>query len=505
MTKSDSKKNAAGTRRGRDSRDEGMALITVVILGLIFSILGFTLFAMATFELNQTTYRDQSASAFWLAEAAIEHAKGEVFKHIQWDAGFDSVPRAEGWYNLTVSDSTYNGKDVTYWYAQGFVRRPDGRFVERDIEVFADLGPAGFEYALFSMHDIIAGGNAGVCGLVHANGEVDNGGNSFDPQLDDSCRGGEENITEDFEVLPPGMRTEPAFYPNTSYYYIVGDPAAGPGPGQVWILRALTQTGPVWADSLLPGAVLHSIRSGNGGVGDIRAMVVGTLDATDGPSVVYGGNSVSYRFKNPTDLNNVFHWTTGKCKRDIRWDGTPDENKYVIVNFGEYVDRTTPKFANLDFDDNPAYDAPIQSSVINTRYSPPGVGDFSLTSLVETANWFGGNNVLSHVKFVPENGLALLIHNITMSGPAQIEIGTPAKPAVFYLTGSITGSFSANGNIYGTTIVLGTIDKLVGTIAFHYEPGYQLNLPPYLQPFWQNPSGHAEILFWREVPAKYQS
>lgn len=507
MNEKDTGKRAAGTRGRQVSNDEGMALITVVLLAIIFSVIGFTLFAMATFELNQATYRDQSASAFWLAEAAIEHGKGEVLRGMQWNAGFDSVPRAEGWYNLTINpDSTFDGEPAQHWLAQGYVHRSGGSFVERDIEIFADVRTAAGEYALFSMHDIVARGNAGMCGLVHGNGEVDNGGNSFDPQLDDSCRGGEENISEDFEIIPPGMRTEPSFYPNTSYYYIVADPNAGPGPGQVWVLRALTPGDPVCADSTVLGAVLYSIRTGNGaGVPQIRAMAVDTLDASDGASVVYGGSSVSYKFWSPTAINNVFDWTTGKCRRDDRWDGTPNENKYVIVNFGEYIDQTVVRFANLDFDDTPSYAAPIKSSVFNTRYNPPGVGDYSLTSLVETTNWFGGNNVLTHVKLVPENGVALLIHNINYSGPAQIQIGTQLVPAVFYITGSITGSFGANGDIWGTTIVLGTINKLVGDIAFHYEYGYQANLPPYLQPFWQNPSGHVDVLLWRELPAKYQS
>ncbi len=509
MTKSDRKKNAAGARRGRPTRDEGMALITVVILGLIFSILGFTLFAMATFEFNQATYRDQSASAFWLAEAAIEHAKGEVFKHIKWEAGFDSVPRAEGWYNLAVSDTTYNGKDVTYWYAQGYVPRPGGGFVERDIEVFADLGPSGFEYALFSMHDIECTGNVLVCGLVHANEEIDAGGNCFDfgPQgAPDSCRGGVENISQEFEVLPPGMRTEPSFYPNTTYYYVVGDPNAGPGPGQARIVRALTPITPVWADSTQVGVTLVTIRTPSTADNDIRGIVRSTLDASDGVGVVYGGGTqISYNFPSTAAINTMFNWAAGKCTLDTRWNGTPDQNDYVIVNFGEYETEVSPSKAfrsNVDFHDSPSYAAPIQSSVFNTRYT---TSDFSLEALTDSINWEGGNTKLSTVSFQPENGLALLIHAIDMSGPAQIEIGTPAKPAVFYITGSITGNFNANGNIYGTTIVLGRIDQLTGNVDFYYQSGYQTNLPPYLQPFWQNPSGHAEILVWREVPPKYRS
>jgi hypothetical protein len=487
-----------------------MALVTVVIMGLVFVIIGMTLFGMATYEFNQATYRDQSASAFWLAEAAIEHAKGEILKHQQWDAGFDSVPRAEGWYNLSISDTTFNGEPAKYLYSQGYVRRPSGGYIERDIEIFAEIRPAGFEYALFSMHDIGCNGNTGVCGLVHANGEAEydqpGAGDCFD-QLGDSCRGGDDHVSEFFDVLPPGMRTEPSFYPNTTYYYVVGEATHAAGAGFAYIVRALAPDGaPVCADSLaIPPPPLMTVRTASGSV---RCMVTDTLDASDGGSVTYAGTFITYRFQNPATIDKIFHWTTGECSRDARWDGTPDENRYVIVNFGEHqvdVSPSTQWKANLDFDDSPAYDAPIRSSVINTRYTPPSVDPFGEESLVETANWLGGNNVLSHVRFIPENGIALLIHNINMSGPAQIEIGTPAKPAVFYITGSITGNFNANGNVYGTTIVLGSIDKLTGNIDFHYDPGYKPNLPPYLQPFWQNSSGHLEVLLWREVKPRYQS
>jgi hypothetical protein len=482
-----------------------MALITVVALGLIFTLLGFALYGLATYEFGQVTYRDESASAFWLAEAAIEHAKGEILKHQQWSAGFDSVPRAEGWYNLTITDTTFNGEPAKYLYAQGYARSPRGGYVERDIEVFAEIRSAGFEYALFSMQDIGCSGNVGVCGLVHSNGGTEydqpGSGDCFD-QLGDSCRGGDDHVSEDFEVLPPGMRTEPSLYPQTTYYYVVGEPTHAAGPGFAYIVRALPAGAAVCADTLqFPSPPLLTVRTASG---PVRCMVRDSLDASDGGSVGYAGTFITYQFRNPATIDKIFHWTTGECSLDTRYN-----DRSVIVNFGEHqVDvagTNTSWKANLEFDDTPAYDAPIHSTVINSRYTPPGVDPFGQRSLVETANWIGGNNVLSHVRFMPENGLALIIHGISMSGPSQIEIGTPAKPAVFYVTGNIVGSFNANGNVYGTTIVLGSIDKLTGNIDFHYEAGYKPSLPPYLQPFWQNPSGHLEVLLWREVPPKHET
>src|SRR5262245_33244834 len=160
-------------RRGWRSNQEGMALLTVVILGLVFTILGISLFAMSGYEHGQVTYRDQSASAFWLAEAAIEHMKGEVLRQLHWSVGFDSLPKGEGWYNLSVTDTTYDSRPVKHIYSQGYVRRPGGGYVERDIEIIADMNIAAFDYVLFANDDIDAGGNAGVCGRVHSNGYVD--------------------------------------------------------------------------------------------------------------------------------------------------------------------------------------------------------------------------------------------------------------------------------------------------------------------------------------------
>ncbi len=482
-------RHGAGRNHGR--REEGMALVAVVIMGLVLTILGMTLFGMATYEYNQATYRDRSASAFWLAEAAIERAKGEIFRSQHWSVGFDSIASGEGWYKLAIGDTTIYGDSARYIFAQGFVPRAAGGYVERAIEVFGAVGAAAFEYALFSMGDIEARGNPGVCGLVHANGEVDDGGSALD-QLADTCRGGyDDYVSEGFVVIPPAMRTPAQYYPFHSYYYVVGEPGHAPGAGRALVYRALTPGAAVCADSLAIGAVLETIRDGT------RVMLKDSLDALqDGVPVLYTVDRVSYGFLTTAAIDKTFHWTAGECTLDTRYG---DES--VVVNFGEYLQGTAPEWqSNLGFDDAPAYPAPILSTVINTRYTS---ADTSITALTNTANWTGGNNLFSHVRFTPANGIALLIHGIAMSGPSHIEIGTPDDPALFYLTGSILGNFNANGNIWGTTIVLGTIDRLTGNVDFHFHGGYKVELPPYLQPFWQSPSGYLRVLLWREVPPRY--
>lgn len=466
-------------RARRIGREEGAALVTAVVMGFIFAILAISVFAIAYYEYGQVTYRDQSASAFWLADAAIEHAKGEIFLDTLWAAGFDSIARAEGWYSLSVSETTFEGNPATYLYAQGFVPRPGGGYVERDIEVFADVGPSLMEFALFSMHDIEARGTPGVCGLVHANGDVDDGGNSFD-ELADSCEGRGDHISDGFVVYPPGMRTEPAYYPGTTYYYVLGELVHADGPGNAWIasanLAGASPTDTLWLRTGLP----------------VRKV--------DQVSTTYSANPprLSFDFAGPAQIAAMFDWATGSC-----FLSTAAGDSNVIVNFGEHLLGGTAWKTDLDFHDNPAYDEPILSSVFNTRYTS---ADTSLIALTDSINWDGGNTELSIVNFLPENGIALLIHSIAMSGPAQILIGSPTQPAVFYITGSITGNFNANGDIYGTTIVLGEIDRITGTVDFHYDPDFQENLPPYLQPFWpEPPPGHVEILLWREVPPKYGS
>jgi hypothetical protein len=457
--------------------DSGAALLITIVLGLILAVLGIAVFSLAFYEMNQTTYRDQSASAFWLADAAIEHAKGEIFLDTLWTAGFDSVARGEGWYNLIVSDTLFEGEPATYWYAQGYVPRGAGGFVERDIEVFADVGAALMEFALFSMTYIEARGTPGVCGLVHANEEVDDGGNSF-IELADSCRGRGDHISDGFVVYPPGMRTEPAYYPNTTYYYVLGQPAHGAGAGLAWIANADT-TGADPADTL-------RLRNG---------LLVARVDTIP---TVYTATRLQFAFLDAAAINDLFHWSTGRCSLD-----TAKGDSVVIVNFGEYIAGGTPWVTNLDFDDAPAYPAPIRSSIFNTRYLS---ADTSLVALTDSINWIGGNNVFSHLKILPENGITLLIHAIDMAGPAQIEFGSPTQPGVVYITGSITGNFNANGNIYGTTIVLGKCDRITGTVDFHYDPDFQENLPPYLVPFWPTPPpGHVKVLLWREVPPRYQT
>jgi hypothetical protein len=469
MTATTSKgRNRRTDGRTDNRRERGMALLTVIILGLVFTTLGLTLYALASREWAQVRHRDDSASAFWLADAAIEHAKGKLFNDITWDSGF-VAPQAlgEGTYTLALTDSTYGGQPALHMYARGFVPKPSGGYTERDVEVFASVYPAAFEYAIHCMNEIHTSGNVGACGRVHGNDLVDDAGSSLDPPH--GCTTGKA-ITEGFVVIPPVIRTEPQYYPNTTYYWVVGKPA-GPFTDAL-ILKA-------------DPAGAFTIRTGH------TATQVGTI-ATN--NYTGAGTPIQYSFNNAADATTMFDWSTGICKRD-----SAAGHSAVVVNFGEYLQGAASKVSNLHF----KADYAIRSTVMNTRlkvYPPP---DSSATALTDSMAWTGGNFTCQQAAFTPANGIALVLHTINDPGNSNITIGTPTSPAVFYITGSIM-KFNANGNMYGTTVVLGNITDMKGNPDFWFNNGYRPNLPPYLNGFWWNgTSGIADILLWREPSPLY--
>lgn len=459
-----------GPPGGARPRERGVALLTVLILGLVFSILGLSIYSMATYEWGQTKFRDDSGSAFWLAEAAIEHAKGELFNDITWDSGF-AAPETlgEGTYTLAFVDTTVGVSPAARMYARGFVPKPGGGSTERDVEILATVFPAAFEYAIFSMHDIHTTGNMGVCGRVHANEDLIIDGSSMDPP--DSC-GADTTKTSGFTITPPTIRTEPDYYGLGTYYFVVGKPAAGV-QDSVWIVT------PDPAGAL-------TIRTG------VKVRYVASMKVAN-----YNAGPIAYDF-NTAKATSLFDWTTGICKRD-----TAGADLYVVVNFGECLNVGPQRLSNLSFN----ADVTIKSTIVNTRYI--AYPDTSLTGLLNTANWSGGNlSNLQKIIVQPASGIAIIAHNFNDTGVSNISIGTPANPAVFYLTGDMNG-VNANGNFYGTVVVLGSIGNtspIKGNADFWFNNGYRVNLPPYLNGFWTpGTSGVAEIIYWREPPPLYTS
>src|SRR5512146_1536261 len=68
--------------------ERGMALLTVLVFAFVFLIGVTAFFAIAGYEAGQAQMRQDSARAFYLADGAIEQAKGELVMNGRWTAGY---------------------------------------------------------------------------------------------------------------------------------------------------------------------------------------------------------------------------------------------------------------------------------------------------------------------------------------------------------------------------------------------------------------------------------
>jgi hypothetical protein len=330
---------------------------------------------------------------------------------------------------------------------------PSGPYRSPDLPAEDDNVPSRAPgFALFSMGSIEASGNVDVCGRVHANIDVAGGGSAFDAP--DSCEGG-VTVSDSALILPHWIKTQPRYYPNTTYYYVVGKPA---GTDSVWICRAHSD-GPL------------RIRSGNGvRVAWLRAVAAGT-----------GGNAlvrystpdkITYQFTDNTRLDTYFNQITGVFARDAG-----DET--VIVNFGEYLDGASARTADLVIGDSNSLGAPVRSTIINTRF----VGiEATQSALVESDNWVGGTTEFRTVEFGPLNGIGFIAHNIDSPSNSAVRLGSAPWPSVLFLTGDIV-RFNANGSVVGSVVTLGDM-VFTGGPDFWFEGSFEGSLPDYLRGFW---------------------
>lgn len=308
-------------------------------------------------------------------------------------------------------------------------------------------------FALFSMRNIDASGDVEVCGRIHANIAVVAGGNSFD--MPDSCPGG-TSITDSAYILPPWIKTQPRYYPDATYYYVVGKPT---GTDSVWVCRPD------------PNGALR-IRSANG----VRVAHLLSIRTGVGAGFVarYTATQIQYNFDSAAKLQTYFDQTTGVFRRNA---GAGDQT--VVVNFGEYLDGAPARTSNIELDDSPGFPSPLQTTIINTRY----IGaDDSPTNLVETSNWIGGYLTLEVIAFRPANGITFIAHALNGPGSGNISAGAPTKPGVIYVTGNVD-PFNLNGEVFGTFVILGDM-SMNGTPIIWYDDGYETVLPEYLKGFW---------------------
>jgi hypothetical protein len=446
-----------GVRRPPRGDERGFALLTVVVFSFLVVITGMAFFAMASYETKAAIYGEDTAEAFYLADAGIELARSELLNEGTWRGPVASTALGAGTFFVNTVDSVYaaTGDSALYIYSEGHVRR-----ATRAVEVWFEVKPPEEATALLVMRDLDAShGNICISGHVHANGDADFG--SGDVHL--KCGG---TYTDGFRLDPPAIYTEPAYYPNSTYYYVQGKytPKVGPTPAKT--------------------EALVFDRDGN----DITASLPNVLT----PLVTYDKvNSVfSYNFDGNLAGMAAVDYFFGTGSPFFAAD-TAAGNTSVVVNFGTYYGGT-PATSDLTLKSS-SNTASVTATIINSRYTGTPGGD-----RLDWNNWTGGWTYMkTKLTFEPSNGIALITQNVDQSN-AQVQIGTEAHPALLYVTGDVDdvqGQFSVTGSVI---VLRDWVNQGGPDITFN--PGFIPLLPPYLEGFpFGGKSGVTELLDWREV------
>lgn len=423
--------------------ERGMAMITVLIFSFVFIVGMMAFFTVAGYEANQAEMREHTTRAFFLADGAIERAKAELLQDGRWDDGYAWVNYEGGRYKLTVSDTTWHGQDVTRFYSEGVFGRN-----KRDVEVFANIVPPGFEIAILALGNIETRGNITLVGQAHANMAID--GSHF--QGDGTFDGG-------YVLKPPPAFTEPDSFPGATYYYVTAQRA----PTEELYIKdrndstLFTFVGNVTSHAELTWAIDNNrvltinYNMGNG--------VPHALDPAAGIFVKSGSDTA------------------------------------VVINFG----RGTPgkhDLTNINLSATGSVNETIKPTIINAKFT----GATNEDRLNKTF-WAGGTiDIGVKATFEPENCFAVIAWEIKKT-TATVSLGTATHPALSYVMGDVdwtAGQFT----IHGTLIALGNMSFGGGT-NLNYNRNFIACLPPALRLNWPiGTSGEMKVLEWREPPPK---
>jgi hypothetical protein len=417
----------------------GYALLTVVVLTFVLLLGGTAFFTTSSYETKAAICRQSSAEAYYLADGAIERARARFLADRAWRTGWAGQLAGQGVYGLSLTDTTYLGTpNVVRLLATGTVKN-----VTRRVEAMVRVPATALNLAVLIQGDASIGGNFTVNGDLHANTMTDMGHVK-----------GEGDRTSGFDIFPPVVRTEPAFYPGTTYYYVKG-----------------VKVGSKYQ------AIVYD-RNMNDVTATLGASMTGGM-------VTYnsGTKTYSYNFSG-AKVAGYFSDATGKFRRDPG-DGA------VIVNFG----ASPPNPADVRSTVTVQGGSPVNVTIINTRFT--GVTD---ADRLNPNFWFGGKTYVKQTEFEPRNGLAIIAYDFAKQGSALVQMGTNTVPAATYVTRGVSG-VNSNFSAVGTVIVLGTWSSTGGPDAT-YTPAFIPNLPSYLQEDWvPGVSGTLEVLRWREVGA----
>jgi hypothetical protein len=431
------------------SRSAGYALMAVVVFALVGSLIGFSLYAIATYENKGAHYRQNSSEAFYLADGGIERARAEFLNSRTWREGWTDVPSGRGKYDVAVSDTTFEGKDAIRLLSQGRVKN-----ATRRVEAIVEIPPTAWDLVLLVMGDTDVNGNLCLNGQIHVNGDVDFGAQESHLQCGE--------YTNFCCIFPPSIYTDPDHFPDATFYYVQG--------------RTL-------------GTGAYGAHIFDRDRNDITHAVVG--DSLDGPGIVGWDNPTktwSFEFK-AGDVNKYFNETTGVFRP--RGGATT-----AVVNFGESdLLGGNPNYVSAVYFQ--AADT-VHATIINTRFT--GITE---EDRLDPGNWMGGLTKVQHIVFAPRQGIGIICYDFEKTGAALVQFGTEEWPALLYVTHNVT-TLNANFNLVGSLIVLGDFGDphIAGGPDFQYDDGFIDNLPGYLRDGWNDGvSGTMKILRWREVAA----
>jgi hypothetical protein len=422
----------------------GFALPMLMFLILVLLIAGMGFFGTASRETTSAIYRQGSSEAFYLADAAVERARARFLGDRSWRGPWTAQTGGRGSYDLSVRDTTWNGiTDAVRLLATGHVGS-----VVRKVEVMAEIPPTAFGLGVLVMGDAEVGGNLCLDGPAHVNGDATGGSGHGSPHF--TC-GGE--CDEGWPLTPPPIYTDPSHFPGDTYYYVRGVKS-----GATYTARIYDEAG---------------------------TDVTGTTDMSAITSYNSGTKTYTFSFDTAGKIDQYFDFTTGVFHRE-------SGDNSVVVNFGEVpLGPTGALYSSIAVDG--AVSSEIKSTLINTRFT----GTTEVDRLA-TANWAGGTFAVRQLKMEPVNGIALVICNLDKPGSSQVSLGSPAWPALVYVTRDVN-SINSNFSLTGTLIVLNDF-VCTGGPNITYNSGFIENLPNYLEDDWASGvSGSMKVLRYREV------
>ncbi len=434
-------------RRTTAGGDGGYALVTVVVFTLVIVLMGMSFFAVSAYETKGAIYRQNSSSAFYLADAGLERTRGKFLEDRTWRDGWSADSLGAGTYDVAVTDTTYPGaEDVVHVLSTGRVG-----IARRAIEVFAVVPPTAYGLGILVLGDADVGGDFCLEGTAHVVGDADFGPSDVHLTCGD--------YTSDFEVTPPPIYTDPDHFPDATYYYVRGTRIGGTAQARIF---------------------------DRDGIDITTALGDSLVDVT---SYNAGQELFTFDFDSHAEIQHYFDDATGVFRRTAG-------DVAVVVNFGEAAAIDPPGVnatANLIFDGSSS--TVVNATIVNARFT--GVTEEQRS---DEAFWMGGLTTVRQIIFEPYRGIALIARDFQKVGGSHTQIGSPDYPALIYITRDVVG-VNSNFELYGAFVVLGDWNS-TGSPHIVFDRGFIEHLPGYLVDDWADGvSGTLRVLKWREMPS----